>query len=210
MSKQNQLLASKFHFEEEARHLGYRIIAGVDEAGRGPIAGPLLVSACILPLDLSFQDINDSKKLSPQKRDILYEKLISHSEVIFSLEEISESVIDEINILQATLLGMQRAVKKLSILPDYILVDGNRAPDFSIPAKPIIQGDALSFSIGAASILAKVTRDRLMEMYHAKWPEYGFLEHKGYPTQKHKEALRRHGPCPIHRKSYAPVKLYMN
>lgn len=196
----------KFYFEKEARLQGYRVIAGVDEAGRGPIAGPLVVAACILPGSLSFSGIDDSKKLSSTKREDLYKQIISHPDILFSIVIIEKEVIDQMNILRATLYGMQQAIAQLKIQPDFVLVDGNQCPDFPMQAREIIQGDALSYSIGAASILAKVKRDEIMLAYHEKWPEYAFAQHKGYPTAHHREVLMRLGPSPIHRESYAPVK----
>lgn len=202
--KQNPLL--KNHFEKQAYLEGYRKIAGVDEAGRGPLAGPLVVAACILPKSLASWEIDDSKKLTFSKRRDLYEKITSHPKVVFSIVVIEPEEIDRVNILQATLQGMQKAVLELKTAPDFVLVDGNRSPAFSMPSKAIIQGDALSYSIGAASILAKVKRDELMEQYHLLWPDYGFLQHKGYPTAQHQRILLELGPSPIHRKSYAPVQ----
>jgi len=202
--KERAALTSKWHFEQKAKEQGFSLVAGVDEAGRGPIAGPLVVAACILPEQ--EWEIDDSKKLSPKQRDRAYHALLANPNVIYAIEVLPRELIDEINILQATLLGMQKVIAKLSTVPQLVLVDGNRAPSFSIPAWPIVQGDTLSYSIGAASILAKVTRDALMQAYDAEWPMYGFAEHKGYPTAKHIEALQMHGPCPIHRRSYAPVK----
>ncbi|MES2199535.1 MAG: ribonuclease HII [Chlamydiota bacterium] len=209
MSHQQLINQTKFYFEREARLQGYRVVAGVDEAGRGPIAGPLVVAACILPDNLSLLGIDDSKKLSSSKREGLYKEITSHPDIIFSIVVIEKEIIDKINILQATLKGMQEAVSRLKIAPDYVLVDGNKCPIFPMPSKGIIQGDSLSYSIGAASILAKVTRDEIMVKYDAKWPEYGFAQHKGYPTLQHREILVRLGPSPIHRESYAPVKRAM-
>jgi ribonuclease HII len=199
-------LQDKFYFENEARSFGYQKVAGVDEAGRGPLAGPLVVAACILPEKIPFLEINDSKKLSPKKREELYDRIIADSSIIYSIVIISPETIDEINILQSTMLGMQKAIEELSSIPDFVLVDGNRAPKFEVPSKAIVKGDSLSYSIGAASILAKVARDRIMIEYSEKWPEYGFSVHKGYPTKAHIEALNAHGPTSIHRKSYAPVQ----
>lgn len=196
----------KFRFEEEARSFGYRKIAGVDEAGRGPLAGPLVVASIILPPSFSLFDIDDSKKLSPDRRRLFFDRISKDPDYIYSVIVIEPFEIDRINILQATMLGMQRAVASLHISPDYVLVDGNRLPAFPCPGRAIVKGDALSYSIGAASVLAKVRRDTLMEEYDEKWPEYGFADHKGYPTKAHLQALKRFGPCPIHRTSYAPVK----
>ncbi len=198
---------SRFFFEEEAQSKGYSLVAGVDEAGRGPLAGPLVVAACILPKELHFfSAIDDSKKLSPKKREELYFQITSNPLVVFSVITITAQVIDELNILQATFMGMQKAVESLSIQPNFVLVDGNKSPQFKVPSKAIIKGDALSCSIGAASILAKVTRDRLMLEEDKNWPEYGFSIHKGYPTKKHRDVLMDIGPCPIHRLSYSPVR----
>lgn len=212
MLQQNQQL--KFHFEREAKAQGYQVIAGVDEAGRGPIAGPLVVAACILPDNLSILDIDDSKKLSSSRRESLYKQITSHPDIIFSIVIIEKEIIDKINILQATLKGMQESIALLKTVPDFVLVDGNQCPKLPMPAKGVIQGDSLSYSIGAASILAKVKRDEIMLAYDEKWPEYGFAKHKGYPTSYHREVLMRLGPSPIHRESYAPVQralqLYSN
>lgn len=198
---------SKFFFEEEAWAEGHFLVAGVDEAGRGPLAGPLVVAACILPKEgVSFSAIDDSKKLSVKKREELYLAITSNPLVTFSIIVVAAEIIDELNILQATLSGMKQAVEALSLEPHFVLVDGNRSPKFAMPSKAIIQGDALSYSIGAASILAKVTRDRLMLEHDKTWPEYGFSVHKGYPTKKHVEVLMEIGPCPIHRLSYSPVQ----
>lgn len=204
---QGQSPLPKNHFEKKAHLQGYRKIAGVDEAGRGPIAGPLVVAACLLPKTLSSWEIDDSKKLSSSKRKDLYEKITSHPKVIFSIVVIEPEQIDTLNILQATLYGMQKAVLELATLPDFVLVDGNQTPLLPMPSLAVVQGDALSYSIGAASILAKVKRDEIMMEYHDVWPEYNFAKHKGYPTQEHRKVLLEKGPCPIHRTSYAPVQL---
>jgi ribonuclease HII len=188
-------------FEEEGRQAGFRSIAGVDEAGRGPLAGPVVAASCIIPQNLFFPGINDSKKLPPKKRGELFQELTSHPEVVYGVGIISHEEIDEINILQATIKAMLQAVGELSVAPDLLLVDGMKLPA-SIPVKKIIKGDALSQSIAAASIIAKETRDRLMEEYDRQWPEYGFKDHKGYGTQKHREAIKKYGPCKIHRMSF--------
>lgn len=196
----------KYTFESEARSLGYTVVAGVDEAGRGPLAGPLVVASCILLDGIILSGIDDSKKLSEEKREELYHELTTHSQIIFAVSIIQPDMIDKINILQATMKGMQQAVDFLKVRPDFVLVDGNRSPIFPMPSKAIIKGDALSYSIGAASIIAKVTRDRIMVEYHKLFPEYGFAKHKGYPTESHRRVLSQIGPCPIHRRSYAPVQ----
>ena len=177
-------------------------MCGVDEAGRGPLAGPVCAAAVILPVDTVIEGLNDSKKLSEKKRELLYdvicEKSIAYSVAFGTLEEI-----ERLNILEATFLAMERAVAGLSVKPDFALIDGNRAPKhLTVPCRTVVKGDALSCSIAAASVLAKVTRDRLMPEYDALYPQYGFAKHKGYGTKEHIEAIRRHGPCAIHRLSF--------
>ena len=181
------------------------IIAGVDEAGRGPLAGPVSVAACILDPERPIAGLDDSKKLSPRKRECLYPQ-ITQQALCWKIIHIDQLTIDRLNILQATLLGMQQAVAGLSVCPEHILVDGNRCPDFGLPATAIIGGDALEACISAASILAKVSRDKFMQEQHAKWPVYGFDRNKGYPTASHRAALEQYGPCPLHRQSFAPVR----
>ena len=180
---------------------GFACICGVDEAGRGPLAGPVCAAAVILPADLELPGLNDSKKLTDKKRRELYD-LITEQAVAYAIALVDEKTVDEINILQATFLAMQRAVSDLRTTPDIVLIDGNRAPELSVPTKTIVKGDSLSASIAAASILAKVTRDRLMEELDEQYPEYGFAVHKGYGTKRHYEALRINGPSPIHRMSF--------
>lgn len=196
-------------FEKRATQRGYRQIAGVDEAGRGPLAGPVIAAACILPLDFPVEQINDSKALTPTLRNTLYRQLTEDSRVIFAIGLADVAEIDEINILQATLRAMERAIFALPHLPDYVLVDGPKSPVVPMPCEAIVKGDSLSYSIAAASIIAKVTRDLLLsDELHKRWPEYGFDQHKGYGTKKHLEAIARHGPCPVHRKTFAPVSSY--
>ena len=178
-----------------------RLIAGVDEAGRGPLAGPVCAAAVILPKNLEIPGLNDSKKLTEKKRDELYDIIIDKAEA-YCIAMASEQEIDEINILQATFLAMRRALDGLAIRPDLALIDGNRETDFGLPVKTVVKGDSLSANIAAASILAKVTRDRLMEEYDKQYPEYGFAVHKGYGTKRHYAALDEHGQSPIHRKSF--------
>lgn len=180
---------------------GYKTVCGVDEAGRGPLAGPVCAAAVILPEDLIIPGLNDSKKLTEKKRAELYD-IITTQAVAYGIALVDEKTIDEINILQATYLAMQNAVKQLAVAPDMILVDGNRAPSFLAPGRTVVKGDSLSASIAAASILAKVTRDRLMEALDDKYPMYGFAVHKGYGTKRHYEALRTYGPCEIHRMTF--------
>lgn len=187
--------------EREALAQGYRLICGVDEAGRGPLAGPVCAAAVILPPDCDIPGLNDSKKLTDKKRRELFD-VIGEKAVAYGVALVDEKTIDEINILQATFLAMQRAIDALSVKPDLALIDGNRAKDFGVPVKTIVHGDALSASIAAASILAKVTRDRLMEKLDETYPQYGFAIHKGYGTKRHYAALREFGACPIHRQSF--------
>ena len=181
-------------------------VAGIDEAGRGCLAGPVVAAAVILPAELVIDGLNDSKKLTDKKRRELYD-VITQNAVSYGIAMASEREIDEINILQATFLAMQRAIDKLDVRPDLALIDGNRAKDFGLPVRTIVKGDSLSASIAAASILAKVTRDRLMEELDEAYPQYGFAVHKGYGTKRHYEALREYGPCPIHRRTFLK-KLY--
>ena len=189
-------------YEHAAYQEGIDLVCGVDEAGRGPLAGPVCAAAVILPRDLEIEGLNDSKKLSDKRRRALYE-VITEQAISYGIAMVDEKVIDEINILQATFLAMRQAVKQLSEKPALALVDGNREPDFGdIPIKTIIKGDSLSANIAAASILAKVTRDRFMEEQDAIYPQYGFSVHKGYGTKAHYEALRAYGPCPIHRRTF--------
>ena len=181
------------------------LIAGVDEAGRGPLAGPVVAAAVILEPKVTIAGIKDSKKLSASKREQLF-TLICKEALAFAIAEASVQEIDEINILQATFLAMRRAVTSLKIQPIEVLIDGNQCPKLPYPTRAIVQGDNLIEAISAASILAKVTRDQTLLTLHAKYPEYGFAKHKGYPTKEHLEALRKYGPCPEHRLSYRPVQ----
>lgn len=192
-------------FEKQAMLDGYKIIAGVDEAGRGPLAGPVVSAAVILPENFDIRGINDSKKLSEKKRTALFPKIQSQA-IAFGIGIADHGEIDRINILQASLLSMKRAVDDLGLIPDYLLIDGKFTIDSNIDQRPVIKGDTLSLSIAAASILAKVTRDRIMTDLDLQYPEYEFKRHKGYPTKAHKQAILAHGPCPIHRKSFKGVK----
>lgn len=195
-------MSELWNFEHAAMEEGFSLICGVDEAGRGPLAGPVCAAAVILPPDLELEGLNDSKKLSEKRREALY-PLICEQALAYGIAFASEQEIDEINILQATFLAMRRAVEQLGQKPDLALVDGNREPDFGdIPVRTIVKGDSRSANIAAASILAKVTRDRFMLEQDAVYPQYGFAVHKGYGTQKHYAALREFGPCPIHRRSF--------
>ena len=195
-------------YEREAFADGVKLVCGVDEAGRGPLAGPVCAAAVILPPELVIPGLNDSKKLTDKKRRELYD-VITAEAVSYGIAFASEKEIDEINILQATFLAMARAMEKLTPQPEIALIDGNRAKDFGLPVRTIVKGDSLSASIAAASILAKVTRDRLMEQYDEAYPQYGFAIHKGYGTQRHYEALREFGPSPIHRMTFLK-KFYEN
>ena len=177
------------------------IICGVDEAGRGPLAGPVCAAAVILPKHLQIPGLTESKKLSDKKRRELF-PLIQEQAIAYGIGLASETEIDEINILQATFLAMSRALAQLSVKPDLALIDGNRETDFGVPCKTAIKGDSLSANIAAASILAKVTRDRFMLEMDEKYPQYGFATHKGYGTRAHYAALREFGPCPIHRRTF--------
>lgn len=182
-----------------------RLTAGVDEAGRGPLAGPVVVAAVIFDPLHTPDGLNDSKRLSEKQREALFPQ-IREQAVAWSVVEVGADEIDELNILQATLLGMQRAVESLSPAPILALIDGNRAPALQCEVRTIVQGDRLEPAISAASILAKVTRDRLMKEFHRRFPCYGFDRHKGYPTAEHLRLLEENGPCAIHRKSFAPVR----
>ena len=191
--------------ERVARKKGFSLIAGIDEAGRGPLAGPVVAAACIIPTGIYFPGINDSKLLSPKVRLELFKLITAHPKIKYAVGIVCNKEIDRINILQASMRAMQEAVEKLIPQPDYLLVDGLTLPH-PIPNEKIIRGDQLSHSIAAASIIAKESRDRLMEQAHQEWPMYDFENNKGYGTEKHLKALETHGPCPIHRKTFAPVK----
>lgn len=180
---------------------GVKVICGVDEAGRGPLAGPVCAAAVILPDHLELPGLTDSKKLTDKKRRELY-PIIKEQAVAYGIGFASEQEIDEINILQATFLAMQRALEQLTVKPDLVLIDGNRQKDFGVPVKTVVKGDSLSLNIAAASVLAKVTRDDLMMEKAQEFPQYGFEIHKGYGTKAHYAALTEHGPSPIHRMSF--------
>lgn len=188
-------------YEKEAFSLGYTNICGVDEAGRGPLAGPVCAAAVILPRNHIIEDVNDSKKLSEKKREILFD-VIRNQALSYSIAFATVEEIENLNILEATMLAMKRAVKSLNITPDFVMVDGNKCPEIDIKCESIVKGDANSMSIAAASILAKVSRDRLCYEYAKQYPQYSFDKHKGYGTKLHIEMIRKYGPCPIHRKSF--------
>jgi ribonuclease HII len=183
---------------------GYRCIAGVDEVGRGPLAGPVVSAAVVLPMDFSVPGVTDSKKISPVKRDRFYDQIYDHA-VTIGIGIVDPIFIDRINILRAALLSMALAVTSLKPAPDYLLIDGPYKIPADLPQNAVVRGDSKSISIGAASIVAKVTRDRLMAVYDREYPHYGFAGHKGYPTRAHKDAIRIYGCCPIHRKSFKGV-----
>ncbi|HEX7348237.1 MAG TPA: ribonuclease HII [Rhodanobacteraceae bacterium] len=181
-------------------------IAGVDEAGRGPLAGPVVIAAVILDPRRPIEGLADSKKLSPHRREALFHLIVERA-VAHAVVRVEAAEIDRLNILQATLFGMTRAIQQLTVTPTLALIDGNRLPrDLPCAARAIVRGDATEPTISAASILAKVTRDRILVDYDARWPGYGFAQHKGYPTPAHYAALQRLGPCPEHRRSFAPVR----
>ena len=190
-----------YTIENQLHDEGFSLVCGVDEAGRGPLCGPVFAAACILPDGLVLEGLNDSKKLTPKKRDKLFD-LICENAIAYSIASASVEEIDELNILEADLLAMRRAIDGLSVKADFALIDGNIARDFQIPARAIIGGDAKSPSIAAASILAKVARDRDCITLDQQYPQYGIAKHKGYGTKQHMDALRTYGPSPIHRKQF--------
>lgn len=193
-------------FEKEALAKGYKSVCGVDEAGRGPLAGPVCAAAVILPEGVIIDGVNDSKKLSEKKRESLFD-VIREQALSYSIAYATVDEIEEINILNATMLAMRRAIEGLDIKADYAMIDGNKIPPIDIDAECIVKGDAKSMSIACASILAKVSRDRLLYKYAEEYPMYGFDKHKGYGTKVHREAILKYGPCPYHRKSFLK-KLY--
>ncbi len=188
-------------YENELLANGYKYICGVDEAGRGPLAGPVCAAAVILPENKIIDGVNDSKKLSEKKREILFD-IIKKEAISYSIAFSSVEEIEKFNILNATMLAMKRAVERLNVKADYAIIDGNKTPDLKIPCKSIVKGDANSISIAAASILAKVSRDRLCYEYAEKYPQYMFDKHKGYGTKLHMEKIKEYGPCEIHRMSF--------
>lgn len=196
-----------YAFDSEKRQ-SYPVLCGVDEAGRGPLAGDVYAAAVILDPDVVIEGINDSKKLSEKKRELIFEEICQKAKA-YCIATASVAEIEEINILNAAMLAMKRAVEGLDIQPDYVLVDGNRLPDLTYPCEAVIKGDANSASIAAASILAKVARDRNLRELDEMYPEYGFSKHKGYGTKAHYEAILEHGPSPVHRMSFLK-KLYNN
>jgi len=204
----------RFAFERELWNSGVHWAAGVDEAGRGPLAGPVVAAAVVLPkewlklgLPESLMGLNDSKQLTPAQRETFFVVLTNHPAVRFAIAQVDAEVVDTINILQATHRAMNESLARIRPAPQHVLVDGSRVKSLRFPQTPLVKGDARSYSIAAASVLAKVTRDRLMVSYDQTWPAYGFAAHKGYGTPEHLAALTEHGPCPIHRRSFAPLRL---
>ena len=196
-----------FFFEEHYRLLGFQAIGGVDEVGRGPLAGPVVAACCIIGEGVVLPEgVDDSKKLSRKKRRLIYDQLRELEGVNYALGIVEADEIDEINILQASHLAMRKAVKAMKVKPDYLLIDGLPVPGFEQDSRSIVKGDSRSVSIAAASILAKEFRDDLMTEYSKKYPEFGFEKHMGYGTKLHMEALKNCGPCPLHRRSFAPVR----
>lgn len=197
-----------FSFERALRQQGYSCIAGTDEAGRGPLAGPVVAASVVLPPDCDYSIFDDSKKLSPAKRSLLAQELINIKAKV-GVAIVDEAMIDEVNILQASLLAMKDSLLSLTVSPDYVLVDGKFQVPMAVPQLVLVKGDSRSATVAAASIVAKVTRDRLMCKYHEEFPQYGFDRNKGYPTREHREAIKRFGLCPIHRKTFAGVREYL-
>ncbi len=194
------------YYECEARSKGFALPAGIDEAGRGPLAGPVVASACSLPASFSLPGLKDSKQLTALQRSRFFEILTSNPAIFYGIGIVSPQIIDKINILEATKLAMSMAVEEMSTKPDFLLVDAVQLSSLKIPSISLIKGDERSLSIAAASVIAKETRDRMMVDYDKKWPKYGFARHKGYGTKAHREAIQQHGPCLIHRRSFEPVK----
>lgn len=190
-----------YGFDDERRRAGYRIICGLDEAGRGPLAGPVVAGACILPPDIRIDGLDDSKKLTERRRERLYDEICAAASA-WGIGLASPEEIDRINILEASLLAMRRALESCGATPDLLLVDGNQSRGFPVRAEAVVGGDGKSPSIAAASVLAKVTRDRMMAEYDSEYPGYGLARHKGYPTREHKLAVYMNGPSPIHRRSF--------
>lgn len=200
----NELACDPLSFERSARKSGFTCIAGLDEAGRGPLAGPVVAAAVVLPDGLLIPGLTDSKQVTEQERDRLFD-VIREQSVCYGIGTVDERTIDDVNILQATVIAMERALESLLPRPDYLLIDALTLPRVPIPQNPLIKGDCRSHTISAASILAKVSRDRLMLELHEKFPQYNFQKHKGYGTREHLSLLRKHGPCEAHRRSFHPV-----
>lgn len=201
MAKSREPVLLTMDKETEIRAKGFTAVCGIDEAGRGPLAGPVVAAAVILPEGIQLPGVNDSKKITEKKREVLFD-FVKENALAYGIGEASETEIDEINILQATFLAMRRAVEALQSPADYALVDGNRIQGLPIPAETVVGGDGTVLSIAAASILAKVTRDRYMREMAVQYPEYGFEKHKGYGTKAHYAAIEQYGICPLHRKTF--------
>lgn len=194
-----------FELEAEQHRAGRARVAGIDEAGRGPLAGPVSAAAVVLPRDFRHALLDDSKKLTERRRERLYDELTARDDIVWAHAFAGVGEIAELNILKATHAAMARAAESLRERPDFCLIDGLAVPGFPLPSAGVVKGDGKSLSIAAASVIAKVARDRLMVRYAETYPEYGFEKHKGYGTKRHLDALREHGPCPIHRRTFAPV-----
>ena len=203
------LVMNLMEYETKAANQGFRNISGVDEAGRGPLAGPVVAAAVIFSPNIDIVDLDDSKKLSPKKREELFPE-IQERATAYGVAVIGHKIIDEINILQAARLAMKQAVDQLNPIPDLLLIDGNQKIESSIDQWAIVKGDSKSLSIAAASVLAKVTRDRIMDDYHKLYPQYAFNRHKGYGTKLHRTLIQEYGPCPIHRTKFKGVSEYIN
>jgi ribonuclease HII len=201
----DEMTTDMWAFENAAQQEGFHFIAGIDEAGRGPLAGPVVSAAVILPASFDLEGVDDSKRLSPRKREALFGEIYSRA-IAVGVGVVGPDRIDKVNILQASLQSMAMAVACLTPRPDCLLIDGIFKIDSSLPQTPVTKGDSRSVSIAAASIIAKVTRDNMMVQYHRRYPQYGFAKHKGYPTRAHKAAIREHGCTPIHRRSFKGVK----
>jgi ribonuclease HII len=204
---------NRLEFERDLWAREFTLVAGVDEAGRGPLAGPVVAAAVILPatwanggFDTRLNDLNDSKQLTEAQREHFFQIITTHSDLRSAIAVVDAATIDRINILQATHRAMNDALAQLQPQPQYVLVDGRPVKSMTLPQTALVKGDSRSYSIAAASVLAKVTRDRMMLDYHQQFPTYGFAEHKGYGTPQHLAAIDKHGPCPIHRRSFAPLK----
>ncbi|MCH9631107.1 MAG: Ribonuclease HII [Chlamydiia bacterium] len=205
MTQQQQEVPTSL-FENQAYALGYEVVVGIDEAGRGPLAGPVVAAACYVPQGIEIEGALDSKQLEPSKRSQVFEYIKNHPDIMYATGIVDPSVIDSINILQASMQAMLLAVQNLPVDADYLLIDGNQFPRTSLPGLALVRGDQRSVSIALSSIIAKETRDDLMREYHKKWPLYGFDSHKGYATRDHIMAVKAYGATPIHRKSFEPIR----
>lgn len=206
--KDEMFMEDLYQFENALYQQGVRYIAGVDEVGRGPLVGPVVTACVILPQDFVLEGLTDSKKLSAKKRDLFYDYIMEHA-LSVSVGMMDEKVIDEVNIYEATKRAMYQAIENSKIVPDHVLIDAMKLEKLTIPSTSIIKGDAKSISIAAASVIAKVTRDRMMEELDKKYPMYGFRKHKGYPTKEHIEAIQKYGIIEEHRKTFRPVSQYV-